>query len=315
MNPTRDLASKPRPLARLVAGLASLPGVAPLLRPLSLAGWLPERLLWNLRIERRFQVELPGLTPFEYHLTPPDLVGRALYWMGPEACEPETLRLFAPLAREARGFVDVGANSGLFTLAALAASGEARALAFEPLAPIRAMLTRNLEVNGFTSRCEVAPAAVSDRPGRTRIGPPVETELLPRCGDLPSTWTIRNDPEDGVETEVVTLDEACASRGLAPDLIKIDTEGVEHLVLAGASRVLRDHRPAVLFECFAQYCTGGEAAAIDATLRDHGYAIWHLTAAGPRPVDDLNAVALDPARDPGRNFLALPDGREPPAAA
>ena len=44
------------------------------------------------------------------------------------------------------------------------------------------------------------------------------------------------------------LDDVLEERGFVPDLIKIDTDGFDGRVLAGAARTLRQHAPAVLFE-------------------------------------------------------------------
>jgi FkbM family methyltransferase len=52
--------------------------------------------------------------------------------------------------------------------------------------------------------------------------------------------------DDGMEVEARTID----SCGLAPDFIKIDVEGFEHLVLEGARRTIGEHAPVIMFEAW-----------------------------------------------------------------
>lgn len=120
---------------------------------------------------------------------------------------------------------DVGANMGLFAL--LFAQRGARVYAFEPSRRALELLRRNAELH---PRISVIPCAVSDRPG--------EVSFI----EKPMT-NLSSFGEGGARVEAVTLDD----RDAVPDLIKIDVEGFEHLVLAGATRHLRAGVP-VLFE-------------------------------------------------------------------
>jgi hypothetical protein len=53
---------------------------------------------------------------------------------------------------------------------------------------------------------------------------------------------------DAITVPTVTLDGFCSEQGLRPDIVKVDVEGAEARVLAGAPRFLREHRGCMLIE-------------------------------------------------------------------
>jgi FkbM family methyltransferase len=90
--------------------------------------------------------------------------------------------------------------------------------------------------------------------------------------------------------EIVQLDEFLASRLSRVDLLKIDTEGHEGSVIAGARELLRRFRPVVYLELTAEY--------IESSRR----AVSLLKAAGYRFVSE---PVLENCRN-GQNFFAVP---------
>jgi hypothetical protein len=54
----------------------------------------------------------------------------------------------------------------------------------------------------------------------------------------------------------------------APDLVKIDVEGAEELVFFGAAELIRDRRPALIFEADKTFDL--------ATLKSEGYELFDL---------------------------------------
>jgi len=72
------------------------------------------------------------------------------------------------------------------------------------------------------------------------------------------------------------LDQVLAEAGVgAVDLLKIDVDGFDGEVLAGAGNLLKRDRPAVIFECHPILCdrTGNDWGTAFAALRDSGYAM------------------------------------------
>ncbi|MDP9442272.1 MAG: FkbM family methyltransferase [Actinomycetota bacterium] len=134
--------------------------------------------------------------------------------------------------------VDVGANIGVLTrlMAELAPRG--RVYAFEPAAENFGYLRRNV---GGLGHVDVRRAAVLDRDG------PVNLEFNEA---YPAGSFVG---EHGELVDGVRLDSWADEVGLTRlDVLKIDVEGAEPSVLAGARELIRRCRPVTVVECNVQ---------------------------------------------------------------
>jgi FkbM family methyltransferase len=158
--------------------------------------------------------------------------------------EPATTDALLRLLEPGGVFVDIGANSGYFTvLAALCVGAEGRVLAFEPNPAVRRQLERHLAVNDVADRVTVSNVALADRDedavrffvsclpdnnGISSLMPPPETIAR---GGLRADATIA--------VPVRSFDTWSQSAGLHRiDMVKIDVEGAELQVLTGMSRTI-----------------------------------------------------------------------------
>ena len=162
---------------------------------------------------------------------------------------------FADAIRPGMTVFDVGAHVGLFTLAAAKRVGGGRVYAFEPTEASADAIATHLALNRWQDRAEVVRAVVSDSEGtrsffttgtttaasiaRENLEPPLNRELL-------------NTPVREVAMPAITIDGFAARIGRSPDVIKIDAEGAESLVLAGARDVLATGRAVILCEVHPQ---------------------------------------------------------------
>jgi FkbM family methyltransferase len=124
---------------------------------------------------------------------------------------------------------DVGANIGVMALVMALTRPDCQVVAFEPLPTSCDCLRINLEANAVEN-VRVINAAVSDAPGELRLadnGP----------------WSPVHEGAP-IRAAAIRLNDLAAP---PPSLIKIDVEGWEPHVLAGASRVL-ETRPLVFLE-------------------------------------------------------------------
>lgn len=126
-------------------------------------------------------------------------------------------------------FVDIGANIGSYSI--LASAAGANVLSFEPVPATFDALRDNIHLNRLENRVEARNQAVGRAMGHLEmIADQDTTNQAVKTGDTYSGKTVR--------VPVVALDEAL--QGRLPKLIKIDVEGFETEVLAGATLTLSD---------------------------------------------------------------------------
>lgn len=126
-------------------------------------------------------------------------------------------------------FVDVGANVGSYTV--LAAGGaHARVVSVEPIPETFRSLEDNVRLNRLDALVRCRCIGIADKPGILRFSSTDDT--MNRIVD--------EDGDGVISVPVQTIDDVLA--GECPMLMKIDVEGHEHKVLAGATTTLRDVR-------------------------------------------------------------------------
>ncbi len=164
--------------------------------------------------------------------------------------EQDEIGIFLKVLENASVCFDIGANVGLYTC--LAASRGKHVVSVEPAARNLEQLYRNLLENKFAD-VEVLPLGLSSRSGIERLfGTGGSASFLPGWAGSPVN-RYRAVP-------VSTLDRIVAGReGNGSPLIKLDVEGFELEVLAGAEHTLAmDPRPVWIVEiCLNEGCVVG----------------------------------------------------------
>jgi FkbM family methyltransferase len=124
-------------------------------------------------------------------------------------------------------FLDVGANVGVYTL--LAAGRGASCVAIEPIPVAYQRLAENVRLNAFGALVRAENIGVAAKPGKLRF-----TRSLDTVNHVLAAT--EGDATDAIDVEVSTVDAVVA--GATPSVIKIDVEGFETEVLAGATSTL-----------------------------------------------------------------------------
>jgi FkbM family methyltransferase len=146
--------------------------------------------------------------------------------------DPFLLSMVRELVRPKMSVWDIGANVGLFSFAA--ASLGAQVVAVEADTWLANLIHRSTLLNKLP--VTVLPAAVSDRQGVSRLYLSDEGKASNSlCGSGVAQTVI-----------AVTLG-SLLDHFAAPQVLKIDVEGIEHAVLSGARRVLQA-RPLIFCE-------------------------------------------------------------------
>ena len=166
--------------------------------------------------------------------------GRGVY-IERDTFEPE-LRLLPLILPPGGVLIDVGANTGVYSLVGARLTGsDGIVVSLEPFVDVLATLRLSVEANGFHNMrlrnvCAGRETGVA--------------EFWMNHGKPNSFSLVRHDPEaEKLSVQVVSLDELFIWERLPRvDFLKIDAEGAETEVLAGARRLVERFRPVVQVE-------------------------------------------------------------------
>ena len=187
-------------------------------------------------------------------------------------------------------FVDVGANAGTYSLLASGICG-AKSIAVEPVPSTFSDLQANVSLNNLRHLVTCINAAVGSSAGQLRV-----TSRLGSMNRVLLDGETTGD--EGVWVEAVRLDDLLD--GQFPAAIKIDTEGYEFQVLAGASRSLACQScHAVVVETLFGARYGHCDSELHAILANHGFA--------PSAYDPFTRRVHQPSGPLGFNWLYLRD--------
>lgn len=160
-----------------------------------------------------------------YRLYPWDNTVDLKLLFGSRYRDREELEALTEVVRNGATFIDIGANTGYYSLTA-ASAGADRILAIEPYPPTFQRLTFNIQANGFGDIIHAEQTALGDHAGEATL-------YVPEVGDIGSS-RISDQAIDGKPVNVPLrpladlLDQQSIDR---IDIMKIDVEGMEDRVL------------------------------------------------------------------------------------
>jgi FkbM family methyltransferase len=210
----------------------------------------------------------------------------------------DEIRFVRRLVRPGQRALDVGAAYGVYALTLARLCGPAgRVVAVEPARATLTCLQRSVAENGL-GNLVLCGAALSDREGQAelQVGPHAELNRLTSGG---------SGPAGALETvRLLTLDRLAQEHGLSGlDFVKLDAEGEEARILAGAARLLAESSPLVMFEL-----KHGDQLdlALIAAFADLGYRTYELVPG----LSLLAPFSPEPPPDPFRlNLFACKEDR------
>ena len=164
--------------------------------------------------------------------------------------EPETLNWidsFKPNNSENIVFWDIGANIGLYSIYAAAKFKDIEIISFEPSTSNTRVLSRNISINNLESKINICQLALSDKENiishfnetKFREGSSVsnfDSDINYR-GEIVKKNQIKNKYNIfGTSIDNLILNNILT----VPNYIKIDVDGIEHLILKGAENLLKN---------------------------------------------------------------------------
>lgn len=180
-------------------------------------------------------------------------------WLG--FYEKDKQELIARLVQPGMRAFDIGANAGFYTLALSQLVGEhGRVWAFEPFAENVVNVLKHVRINDCNN-VAVIQGAVSDAMGLAGFD----------IGESNSIGALGGNRKYLVPT--MTLDGLLVTgQAEAPDIVKMDVEGAESMVLAGATDLLQLRKTIWVVALHGD----DQRKAVIGTFRAHGYRVFSL---------------------------------------
>lgn len=251
-------------------------------RPAFLASWLKTAF----GVRRRVAPTKEGL---KFFVDPVSHLGREILETG--TYEPDIVDILRALLRPGDVFFDAGANEGFFVcLAAQIVGPRGRVVGAEPQERLLPVVRENVVLNGFT-RVEVLPVALSDRNGQETF------YYTPDTNSGGSGFFRLTRGSQTRTVPAITLDPAWDRLALdRVRFLKVDVEGAEGKLLAGAGRVLAEKRIDFVMVELHPHLTGPETPCeLGAALKRAGYQLLQVANGGwiyhlPELADQLSPL-------------------------
>ena len=255
--------------------LTSIPAFPGRLRAVDFAASIA-RLLWG----KEREVELWNTAPFRVNLE--DRIQRQM-WLG--CYESHIHRVLSAVLSTGSVFLDVGANIGYHAYFAAGLVGpRGDVSAFEPDPDIHAVLTRNLASFRWARAENVA---VWDGAGSLEF----ERSFLRSESGWGALTAVRNlNKGERISVRTISLDSWGGAAGLSSlDVVKLDAEGAEVRILAGARSILSEFHPVLLMEVSAPLLIqgGSSPSALIGELSSLSYDTFILEDSRISPYADI----------------------------
>jgi len=227
--------------------------------------------------------------------------------------EPNYMAAFARQVRSGDTVLDIGANHGIYALAAgMQVGPKGHVYAFEASLHFSELIRASISINGLDNVVSVINSAVAATTGEAvlsfddhwsgggHLAMPADLEGTPSPagpGRVPQPLGL---PQK-LKTEkvrCVALDEYFPDPAMTVDVIKMDIEGAEGVALKGMAKILeRSHRIKIMMEFCPLMMSNFDCNAIDAIamLEAGGFMCWTINSDS----------SLAPARWPA--LLEAPD--------
>lgn len=197
-----------------------------------------------------------------------------VFWEGlTGGWEKVSMDLWIKLCSFSEVIMDVGANTGIYSLVAKTENPSAQVHAFEPVKRVFEKLCMNNSLNGFDIHC--TEAAASDTDGEAVIYDDLSEHIYSVAVNT-NIAGLKNAAK--VQIKTVKLSTYIREHKLKKlDLLKIDVETHEPEVLQGLKPFLEQYRPSLLIEILNE----DVAAKVMDILGELGYMYFDIDEKGP----------------------------------
>lgn len=212
--------------------------------------------------------------------------------------ESSDLQLFIDLAKSSNTVIDIGANTGIYTILTALSNPNCKLLAFEPHPNNYKRLTKNLEINQIKN-VQAFQQAVGNQESFINFYIPDNEAISDTSSALESfsKSTYKGQINwKSIDVAQTSLDSLCQKNQFdSIDLMKIDVEGYEINVFKGANEFFNKYKPIIFCEIFLN---DEKREFFQNFIQKYDYTPYLLLKEGLLRLDNGLAVNYD-----GLNFL------------
>lgn len=267
------------------------------------------RLTSLYRIYGNVNLEVCDVNFIIYSKSDDHIANEIFYHRGYEHSE---FLLLKQLLKRGKYFIDVGANTGIFSIWAAKANPKLKVYSFEPHPSNFSRLIKNISINRLTN-IEALPAALGEKSAKIEFTIPADFSISATASaNEKFTENFHGIKYTNVVVPQTTIDESFSKIPLEfDDVIKIDVEYYELEVLKGARSTLLNRRPLVIIEILQFENLVAQFPAMQREInKDHAIEVFDFLRAFNYhcysiDVDGLNFIdSMENQKN--RNFLFIP---------
>lgn len=156
--------------------------------------------------------------------------------------EDYSLDKWCEWSKEEGIYIDVGAHTGLYTLAALVSNNKNYLISLEPFSLNYFRIITNMRLNNFSNKnATLFNVAASDNNKSVNFDVKTNWSYLSKGGKINN---------EGISVQAIKLDSLTFSNNDRHiKAIKIDTEGEDLRVVYGAEKIIKKYMPKIIIEC------------------------------------------------------------------
>lgn len=220
-------------------------------------------------------------------------VTKLLYWKGPDSFEYSPI--FKELIPSCNVFIDIGANTGYYSLLAATSNPVIHVHAFEPAQGPLHYLRKNVLLNNLEKQISIHSKALSIESGEVKFYEVKNKKYSYLPYNLGGVGSLKEDASKTAYTvKTETLDHFITEKSISDvNLIKIDTEGTENFILQGAEETIRQFHPIIICETLFDKIEG----KLEAIMKRHDYLFFNHVNGKLKKVKTLIRMKDDGVRD------------------
>jgi FkbM family methyltransferase len=211
------------------------------------------KIIPRWRISGEVRLNIAEKISIRYYNKCDDGIVDSIYYNSDGYSEIHELRLFLGFSKKSKVILDIGANTGLYSVTAAVSNRAAIIIAVEPYATNTERLTLNVNLNRLTN-IEILQKGVGSDNSNILFSVPVNNQI---CDVLSADHEFTSSFYKGmvnfkqINIPQITIDSLVEEKNLKQiDLIKIDVENYELEVFKGAKNTLKNYDPIIFCEIF-----------------------------------------------------------------